>query len=91
MTVEIAPAVIEKHKMLDFAYTYDNIPLHKPYINICKILTSYATIDPEKLRTPWRELPDLRELLTQIGFSILGICILRYTKAMAVIFLGKLY
>ena len=28
MTVEIAPAVIEKQKMLDFAYTYDNIPLH---------------------------------------------------------------
>ena len=28
MSVEIAPAVIEKQKMLDFAYTYDNIPLH---------------------------------------------------------------
>ena len=28
MTVEIAPTVIEKQKMLDFAYTYDNIPLH---------------------------------------------------------------
>ena len=28
MTVEIAPAVIEKQKMLDFARTYDNIPLH---------------------------------------------------------------
>ena len=28
MTVEIAPAVIEKGKMLDFARTYDNIPLH---------------------------------------------------------------
>ena len=28
MTVEIAPAVIEKQKMLDFAKTYDNIPLH---------------------------------------------------------------
>ena len=28
MTVEIAPAVIEKQKMLEFAYTYDNIPLH---------------------------------------------------------------
>ena len=27
-------------------------PLHRPYINICKILTSYATIDPHKLRTP---------------------------------------
>ncbi len=28
MTVEIAPAVIEKQKMLDFARLYDNIPLH---------------------------------------------------------------
>ena len=28
MSVEIAPAVIEKQKMLDFARTYDNIPLH---------------------------------------------------------------
>ena len=28
MTVEIAPAVIEKQKMLEFAYSYDNIPLH---------------------------------------------------------------
>ena len=28
MTAEIAPAVIEKQKMLDFAHTYDNIPLH---------------------------------------------------------------
>ena len=28
MTVEIAPAVIEKQKMLDFARNYDPIPLH---------------------------------------------------------------
>ena len=28
MTVEIAPAVIEKDKMLDFARLYDHIPLH---------------------------------------------------------------
>lgn len=28
MTVEIAPAVIEKEKMIDFALTYDNLPLH---------------------------------------------------------------
>ena len=28
MAVQIAPAVIEKQKMLDFARTYDNIPLH---------------------------------------------------------------
>ena len=28
MTVDIEPVVIEKQKMLDFANTYDNIPLH---------------------------------------------------------------
>lgn len=28
MSVEIAEAVIEKQKLLDFANTYDNIPLH---------------------------------------------------------------
>ena len=28
MSVDIAPTVIEKQKMLDFAYNYDNIPLH---------------------------------------------------------------
>ena len=28
MTVDIAPAVIEKEKMVDFARDYDNIPLH---------------------------------------------------------------
>ena len=47
-------------------------PLHKPYINICKILTSYATVDPKKLKTPWQDLPNLREPLTQIGFFDFG-------------------
>ena len=28
MSVEIAPAIIERQKMLDFACTYDNVPLH---------------------------------------------------------------
>lgn len=28
MTVDIAPAVIQKEKMLAFAHDYDNIPLH---------------------------------------------------------------
>ncbi len=28
MTTDIAPAVIEKEKMIDFALSYDNIPLH---------------------------------------------------------------
>ena len=28
MSVEIAPVIIEKQKMVGFAHTYDNIPLH---------------------------------------------------------------
>ena len=28
MTVDVAPAIIEKEKMLDFARVYDNLPLH---------------------------------------------------------------
>ena len=47
-------------------------PLHKPYVNICKTLTSYAPIDPQKLRTPWQDIPNLREPLTQIGFFDFG-------------------
>ena len=47
-------------------------PLHKPYVNICKTLTAYATIDPKKLRTPWQDIPDLRQPLTQIGFFDFG-------------------
>lgn len=47
-------------------------PLHKPYISICKTLTSYKAIDPEKLKTPWQNIPDLREPLTQIGFFDFG-------------------
>lgn len=47
-------------------------PLHRPYVNICKILTSYEEITPEKLRTPWMDVSDLREPLTQIGFFDFG-------------------
>jgi len=43
-------------------------PLHKPYINICKILTSYKTVNPEKITAMWNDIPDLRQPLTQIGF-----------------------
>ena len=47
-------------------------PLHRPYVNICKTLTSYATVMPEKLRTPWLDIPNLREPLTQTGFFDFG-------------------
>jgi len=42
--------------------------LHKPYINICKILTSYAPTDPSRITPHWADIPALKEPLTQIGF-----------------------
>ena len=43
-------------------------PLHKPYIDICKILTSYRPVNPEKITVPWENKENLTEPLTQIGF-----------------------
>ncbi len=43
-------------------------PLHKPYINICKIITSYHPVQAEKLCVPWDDTETLSEPLTQIGF-----------------------
>ena len=44
-------------------------PLHRPYINICKILTQYAPPSPEKVVGMWGEdRGEQTELLTQIGF-----------------------
>ena len=42
--------------------------LHKPYINICKILTSYKSVNPEKIIASWNDAEILTEPLTQIGF-----------------------
>lgn len=47
-------------------------PLHKPYINICKILTSYAPVDPSKITVPWENKEEMSEPLTQIGFFDFG-------------------
>ena len=43
-------------------------PLHKPYINICKILTSYKAVAPEKVTVLWNDIEKLTQPLTQIGF-----------------------
>ena len=43
-------------------------PLHKPYINICKILTSYEAVNPNKVTTLWNNIETPKENLTQIGF-----------------------
>lgn len=43
-------------------------PLHKPYINICKTLTFYKAVNPEKIKVLWNNIETLSEPLTQIGF-----------------------
>ena len=43
-------------------------PLHKPYINICKILTSYKPVNPNNVTALWNDYNKLTEPLTQIGF-----------------------
>ena len=43
-------------------------PLHKPYINICKTLTSYQPTDPNKITVMWNDIEQLTEPLTQIDF-----------------------
>ena len=47
-------------------------PLHRPYLYICKLLTAYTPVAPDKLRTPWPRTGELREPLTQIGFFDFG-------------------
>ena len=47
-------------------------PLHKPYINICKILTSYKVVSPDKIIPSWNDVQNLTEPLTQIGFFDFG-------------------
>ena len=46
--------------------------LHKPYINICKILTSYQTVSPGKVAPMWNDIEDLTEPLVQTGFFDFG-------------------
>lgn len=47
-------------------------PLHKPYINICKILTSYQAVNPDKINALWNDVQAPEEPLTQIGFFDFG-------------------
>ena len=47
-------------------------PLHKPYIKICKILTEYKTVNPEKIVKLWESTEACDKPLTQIGFYSFG-------------------
>lgn len=46
-------------------------PLHKPYVNICKILTEYKPVDKQKLRPLWNK-SSLSSNIEQIGFFNVG-------------------
>lgn len=50
----------------------DENPLHKPYIDICKLLTSYKNINPDKVTVLGNNIEKLSEPLTQIGFFDFG-------------------
>lgn len=47
-------------------------PLHRPYINMCKILTSYKPPHPDKLKGLWAKSDESTESLTQVGFFDFG-------------------
>ncbi len=47
-------------------------PLHKPYINICKILTSYRAPEPHKLKPMWEDCTAFDEPLVKTGEFAFG-------------------
>ena len=47
-------------------------PLHRPYVNICKVLTFYQPPDPDKVITPWDAPDEQSEPLVQAGFLDCG-------------------
>lgn len=55
----------------DNGYREQN-PLHKPYVKICKALTLYEPISPEKITALWQSPVNIQEPLTQIGFYDIG-------------------
>lgn len=46
--------------------------LHKPYINICKILTAYEPVEKSKLVPMWNNVENQKTPLVQIGFFSVG-------------------
>jgi len=47
-------------------------PLHKPYIDMCKILTAYKTLPSEPIRALWGRADGSDEPLVQVGFFKFG-------------------
>lgn len=65
-----AKCLEREHNGID-GYREEN-PLHKPYINICKIITEYKPADPEKIVKMWHSAEEYEKPLTQIGFFNFG-------------------
>ena len=47
-------------------------PLHRPYVNICKALTGYRPVEPDKVRGLWGTGGEQQEPLEQAGFFRFG-------------------
>ncbi len=47
-------------------------PLHKPYINICKILTEYKPVNPQNFIELWKSAENYDSPLTKIGVLNFG-------------------
>lgn len=47
-------------------------PLHKPYINMCKLLSAYRPANPEKLHILWDSGEEQTQALVQTGFFDFG-------------------
>lgn len=67
-----AKCLENEYRGLD-GYREEN-PLHKPYINICKTLTAYQPVDPQKIVTMWKSPEHFDTPLAQIGFYRFGEC-----------------
>lgn len=65
-----AECLEREYRGLD-GYREEN-PLHKPYINICKIITEYKPVDTKKVVKLWEGADRYDSPLTQIGFYNLG-------------------
>lgn len=50
----------------------EHIPLHEPYINICKLLTGFAPPCPDKLQVLWGDDRPMSAPMTQVGFFNFG-------------------
>lgn len=47
-------------------------PLHRPYINMCKTMTCYRPVSPDKVSVAWRGREESGEPLAQVGFFDFG-------------------